>query len=77
MAGFVIRDLPEELHERLRRRAEANRRSMTQEAIHILENALDERAGPPSLEDVDALRVRGSAPLTDELLREARSVGRP
>lgn len=77
MPSFAIRDLPEELHERLRQRADANRRSMTQEALRILEAALDERAGPPTLDEVDDLRVRGDAPLTDDLLRQARSTGRP
>jgi len=77
MAKILLRDVPDEVHERLRDQAEANRRSMNQEAVYILEEALRDRAGPPSLEKLDALRIRGREPLTDALLREARESGRP
>jgi hypothetical protein len=33
--------------------------------------------GPPRLEDVDAWRIDGAKALTDELLLEPRSMGRP
>lgn len=77
MAQILLRDVPDDVHERLRQRAEANRRSMNQEAVTILEEAVRDRAGPPSLEELDALRIRGRGPLTDALLRGARGSGRP
>ena len=77
MAGLMIRDLPCDLHERLKERARAHRRSLSKEAIVILEEALGDRAGPPLLEEVDDLRIRGARPLTQELLDDAREAGRP
>jgi Txe/YoeB family toxin of toxin-antitoxin system len=38
--------------------------------------ALGDRAGPLRLEKVDELRIRGAQPLTQELLDQAREVGR-
>ena len=77
MAKILLRDVPDDVHERLREQADANRRSMNQEAVHILEEALRDRAGSPSLEKLDELRIRGRGRLTDALLREARESGRP
>jgi len=77
MAGLMIRDLPVDLHEQLRRRASDNRRSLSREVIVILESAFEDRAGPPRLEDVDEMRIRGARPLTQDLIDRARAVGRP
>ncbi len=77
MPGLLLRDIPKSLHARLKRRALANRRSLASEAIVILRQALDERAGPPAMEEVDRLRIRGVRPLTQDLLDEARQKGRP
>ena len=77
MPGLLIKQLPNGLHERLRARAGAHGRSLSREAIAILEAALDDRAGAPSLAEVDRLRVRGKRPLTQDLLDQARSSGRP
>jgi plasmid stability protein len=44
MSTLTIRDLPDEIYERLKARAAANRRSATQEAAWILETALAEAA---------------------------------
>jgi plasmid stability protein len=76
MPGLLIKDLPRSLHRRLVERARANRRSMANEALTILEAALDDRAGAPSLQEVDAMRVRGRRALTPRLLDAARR-GRP
>ena len=76
MPGLLIKDLPEELHKRLKSRAAASQRSMGREALVILRQALDDRAGPPTLDEVDAMRVTGRAPLTDAILHEARNSGR-
>lgn len=77
MAALLIKDLPEHLHERLRKRAIAHRRSVAREVLVILEEALADHAGPPPLEEIDALRARGRRPLTQDVLDEARRDGRP
>ena len=77
MASLMIRDLPAGIHERLKERATANRRSLNKEALVILEEALGAGGWPPSLEEIDRLRVRGARPLTQELLDDARESGRP
>ncbi len=41
MPTLVIKSLPDELHQRLKRTAVAHRRSLTQETMHLLEKALD------------------------------------
>ena len=76
MASLMIRDLPAGIHERLKERATANRRSLNKEALVILEEALGAGGWPPSLEEIDRLRVRGARPLTQELLDDARESGR-
>ncbi len=77
MASLMIRDLPINLHERLKERAKANRRSLNKEALVILEEALGCGPWPPSIEEIDTLRIRGTKPLTQEILDEARESGRP
>lgn len=72
MAGILIKDLPDKLHRLLKTRAAANRRSLNAEVITILEAALDDRSGPPTIEEVDRMRVRGARPLTQALLDRAR-----
>ena len=72
MAGLLIKDLPNELHRRLKKRAEANRRSLSSEAITILETVLEDRSGPPTLEQIDKLRMRGRRPLTQSVIDRAR-----
>jgi len=76
MPGLLIKDVPPELHARLKARAATNRRSLTAEALRILETALGDRAGPPTLAELDTLRIRGRAELTQELLDHARTDGR-
>jgi plasmid stability protein len=40
MASLVLKNLPDDLHRRLRKQAERNRRSMVQEAITLLDRGL-------------------------------------
>ncbi|MBC7792672.1 MAG: transposase zinc-binding domain-containing protein [Clostridia bacterium] len=75
MPGLLIKNLPPSLHRRLRVSAKTNHRSLSSEALNIIEEALDERAGPPALEEVDALRQTGARPLTDKLISKARTEG--
>jgi plasmid stability protein len=72
MAGLLIKDLPKELHRRLKARAVANRRSLSSEAITILESALHDRSGPPTLDAIDRLRARGARPLRQSIIDRAR-----
>lgn len=74
---MLIKEVPEELHRRLKERAAANRRSLSREVLVMLETAMAEPAGPPTLEEVDRLRVAGARPLTQDLLDRARAAGRP
>ena len=77
MPGILLKEVPEALHEKLKARAATNRRSMSSELLCILERALTERAGPPTLEEIDRLRVRGTKLLDQALLDLAREDGRP
>ena len=77
MAGLLLKNIPPELHAELKRRAARNRRSLTQEAIAILETSLQEETRRPTLEEIKRWQVHGAKPLTDALLRRARRQGRP
>ena len=71
MPALVIKDLPAEIHQRLKDEAAEHHRSMTQQAIVILEQGLH-RARP-----IPAFRaVRGAFPLTMDLIDAARRDGR-
>lgn len=45
MTSLTLKNLPDPLLERLRRRAESDRRSLTQEILYLLETALDRAPG--------------------------------
>jgi plasmid stability protein len=72
MSGLLIKDLPQDLHRRLRARATANRRSLSSEAITILETVLHDRSGPPTLDEIDRLRTHGARPLRQAIVDLAR-----
>ena len=71
MAAIVLKDVPEELHRRLREQAERNRRSMSQELLTIMEEAL--RPLPP-LAPVKPVKTK--RPFTQAWLRKAMREGR-
>ncbi len=77
MPGVLIKDMPKELHELLRKRAERNHRSLNKEALSMLEQMLLSERPRPSAEYFDRVRVRGKVPLTAALLRRAKTLGRP
>lgn len=54
MASLTLKNLPDELLEALRAAAARDRRSLTQETIHLLEDALRRREEPPSAASVEA-----------------------
>jgi plasmid stability protein len=74
MPGLLIRDLPDDLHQKLKERAARNRRSLAKETLVILEKALrDMRAvqnpEPPAPH-------KGQFQLTDEWIDQAKREGR-
>jgi hypothetical protein len=74
MPGLLIRDLPDDLRQKLKERAARNRRSMTREALVILETALSDtyKVGaitPPT-------PYHGRFLLTDEWINQAKREGR-
>lgn len=78
MATLTIKNVPDDLYERLRARAAANRRSMNGEAIVCLEQVLcgpivDEAA---LLDRARAVREEAGVYLTEKALREAIVEGR-
>ncbi len=78
MSVLHVRNVPDALYERLRRRAEAERRSLSAEAIILLSRALDEEEQAPKV-TLDAIRrrrffdpVKIGAPDSTTLLRQDR-----
>jgi plasmid stability protein len=74
MASLLIRDLPEELHQKLKERAARNRRSLAKETLLILETALSstsvtENPEPP-------IPYKGRFLLTDAWIDQAKREGR-
>jgi plasmid stability protein len=70
MASILIKDIPPELHERLREAAIRDHRSMSKEVIALIEAALAERTTelPPP--------IRAAFPLTADWLERAIAQGR-
>jgi plasmid stability protein len=73
MTDLLIRQIPEELHLKLKERAQANRRSMNQEVLVLLETSLVETSAialplPQPLS--------GAFPIDDEWLLHARQEDR-
>ena len=71
MASLLIKNIPREVHEWLKREAQRNRRSMTQETIMVLEERMRRfrvvRFPPP---------VRTRTILTAEFIDRAKREGR-
>jgi plasmid stability protein len=70
MPSLVLKSIPRALHTRLRQEALRNRRSMTQESIHILEQSLCIGAAE------FPLPAKGRRPLTQKMLDRALDTGR-
>lgn len=71
MATLVLRNFPSELHDRLKHRAERNHRSMTKEAVAILEKELSAGAGLRLPDPIPA-----EPPLTVQEIAQAIKAGR-
>ncbi len=72
MPGLLIKDLPSELHRKLKEQAARNHRSMTKEALVLLQQALEPTPGVRELPPP----YRGQVRLTDDLIDEAKRQGR-
>ncbi len=79
MASLTLKNIPPDLHKKLKAQAAEHGRSLNSEAIAALRVATVGR--PVDVETFLAqarkLRARVRGRLTDEILREARSTGRP
>lgn len=73
MPGLLIKDVPDELHQKLKARAARNRRSLTKEALVLLETALAEEAPQ---EVVLPVPFKGSFRISDEWIGMAKREGR-
>lgn len=73
MTNLLIRQIPDELHAKLKQSARANRRSMNQEIIILLEQSLAEDRSRPLPAPQP---LHGSFPIDDEWLLRAREEGR-
>jgi len=72
MPGLLIKELPAEVHQKLKARAAKNRRSMTKEALYLLETALlEEKPQRPELPEP----LQGNFPLTNEWIDKAKREG--
>ena len=71
MASLLIKNIPREVHEWLKREAERNRRSMTQQAIVILEERMH-RFQPVKF----PAPLRTRTLLTTEFIDKAKHEGR-
>jgi plasmid stability protein len=75
MSTLVVKNLPDPLHARLRERASRNRRSVTQEAIHILERGIDEAPSREPVKLPPPVKLKGG-PVTTEWILAAIREGR-
>ncbi|MCB1036059.1 MAG: plasmid stability protein [Acidobacteria bacterium] len=80
MANLTLKQVPEDLYRRLKDRAAVHRRSINNEAIICLEQALEARPFEPRawLDEVRTLRRQTPKVFLDEAtLKAAKSQGRP
>ena len=76
MATLHVRNVPDDLYERLRARAKSEGRSLSAEAIDLLREALggERKSMKEFLDAIDRIRWRRAPgmPTTTELIREDR-----
>lgn len=79
MATMTIKNIPDELYEELKRRAAANRRSINNEVIVLIERAVQYQAQDPNevLEQVRVLREKLDLYVTEDEITAAKHEGRP
>jgi antitoxin FitA len=80
MPNMNVKNLPKDLHRRLKERAKRNHRSLNSEVIACLQEAvMPKRIDPDeAAERIRALRARfRGAPLTNEEIARLKAEGRP
>lgn len=79
MATLTIKNVPDELYQKLKESAEANRRSINSEVIYIIEQAVrPHRVNPDEiLARARELREQLNVYVTEEELNQAKDEGRP
>lgn len=80
MASLTIKGVPDDLLDRLRKRAEQHRRSLNSEVLHLLERSIGGASIDPDavLARVRRLQERTQLPpLDDDILEQAIDEGRP
>jgi plasmid stability protein len=79
MATLTIKNLPDELYEKIKTSAAVNRRSINQEVIYLIEQVLAANAvgQETTLEEVRVLREQLGIYVTDEEINQAKNEGRP
>ena len=80
MATLTVKNIPDELHERLKQRAAQHRRSLNSEVIVCLEQVLGSRPLDPAAFLARVRARRQAMPqiyVTEEDLRAAKNEGRP
>jgi plasmid stability protein len=74
MSTLVIKNLPEELHARLKEQAQRHHRSVTKEVVSLIEAGLEAPAKPPML--LPTLQPHGGRALSLEEIEAAIADGR-
>jgi plasmid stability protein len=76
MATLVIKNLPDDLHAKLKQQAEDNRRSLTKEALTLLEQGVARQSAVRTPPLPPPLQLRGGQELTVEDIEAAIAEGR-
>lgn len=78
MATMTLKNVPDELHEKIKMSAAVNRRSINQEAIYLIEQALAANAvgTEATLAEVRVLREKLGIYVTEEEVTRAKNEGR-
>lgn len=79
MATLTIKNVPDDLYEKLKAAALTNRRSINSEVIYIIERAVEHRSQNPNevMNRVRMLREKLDIYVTEEEINAAKNEGRP
>ena len=80
MTTITVKDIPDDLYAELKQSAAAHHRSVNREIIHCIEQSV--RTHRVSVEEImaEARRIQaeiGPLPVSEEILKEAKNLGRP
>lgn len=81
VATLYVRNVPEAVYERLRRRARRSGRSVNAEALEILAEAADEEGATPIVDRLEeiakTIKLPAGAPKPEDVIRELRDADDP